>query len=365
MLAGSMGLTGGSDEARVGVRYQIPGAAMPEERFPSQWAGQQALVTLPQHIDRGNAGQIREQLLWIINRSAAVLIADLTGTLSCDYSGAEALGRAHHRAAANGTELRLVVTAAVVRRVLALNGLDRLVAVYPDLRGALAAGAGRRRVHGEHGTRLADHAARAEELLRLVTAGMADAGLVLQAAIGLPPDVNAQRITEALRRLDDAIRDVRDYLSAERGQDIEPELAWRPPRQLLERSARAINARSCCNGTWRKPRVRCIRPRPIPPRCWSGGLTFSASPGASTIRPRSSGCGPLPIRPGTWPNAGSSNRDLISPQHTGPIPPDRAETAQGPVLLKKEATGQSSSRSQNDTLASLSECPSLWQIDRA
>ena len=53
---------------------------MPEERFPIQWAGQQALVTRPQHIDRGNAGQIREQLLWIINRGAAVLIADLTRT---------------------------------------------------------------------------------------------------------------------------------------------------------------------------------------------------------------------------------------------------------------------------------------------
>jgi hypothetical protein len=99
----------------------------------------------------------------------------------------------------------------------------------------------RARVPGEHGTRLADHAARAEELLRLVTAGMSDAGLVLQAAIDLSPDVTAQRITEALRRLDDAVRDVRDYLFAERGQGIEPELAWRPPRRVLQRSARAIN----------------------------------------------------------------------------------------------------------------------------
>lgn len=70
-----------------------------------------------------------------------MLIADLTGTLSCDYSGADALARAHHRAVANGTEVRLVVTADVIRRVLTLNGLDRLVAVYPDLDGALAAGA--------------------------------------------------------------------------------------------------------------------------------------------------------------------------------------------------------------------------------
>jgi anti-anti-sigma factor len=111
--------------------------------------GRQALVTLPQHIDTPNADQIREQLLWIINSGAAVLIADLTGIFSCDYSGANALARAHHRAVANGTELRLVVTVDAVRRVLALNGLDRLVAVYPDLDGALAAGAGRRQLHGD------------------------------------------------------------------------------------------------------------------------------------------------------------------------------------------------------------------------
>jgi len=161
--------------------------------------------------------------------------------VSCDYSGADALGRAQHRAVTNGTELRLVVTAAAVRRVLARTGLDRLAAVYPDLHAALAAGAGRRRVPGEPGTRLADHAARAEDLLHLVTASMSDAGLVLQAAIGLPPDATAQRITEALRRLDDAVRDVRDHLAAERGPGTGPELAWWPPRPALQRSARAIN----------------------------------------------------------------------------------------------------------------------------
>jgi anti-sigma B factor antagonist len=192
-----------------------------------RWAGQQALVTLPQHINSANADQIREQLLWIINRGAAVLIADLTETVSCDFSGADVLARAHRRAVANGTELRLVVTADVVRRVLTLNGLDRIVAIYPDLDGALAAGAERPQVHSEPG-----HAVRAEELLRLVAASMFDVGLMLQAAIGLPPDVTAQRITEALRRLDDAVRDVRDHVFAEPARGIEPRsgLAASPAR---------------------------------------------------------------------------------------------------------------------------------------
>ena len=147
-----------------------------------QWTGRQAVVTLPQHIDGSNAGQIRERLLWIINRGAAVLIADLAGTLSCDYGGAEALARAHHRAAANGTELRLVVTADAVRRVLRVSGLDRPVAVYPDLDGAIAASAGRREARGEHRTGAADQPARTGELLDSVVHNIFTAGLLLQAA---------------------------------------------------------------------------------------------------------------------------------------------------------------------------------------
>ena len=204
-----------------------------------QWTGRQAVVTLPQDIDSSNADQIREQLLWIINRGAAVLIADLTGTVSCDYSGADALARGHHRAMANGTELRLVVTADVVRRVLNLNGLDRLVAVYPDLDAAVTAGTGRR----EQETRSVDPAARTEELLDVAVVGIFDVGLILQAAIDLPPDGTAQRITEALRRLDRVVRDIRDHVLAARGSSAEPGQARRPPPHVLERSAQA-SARS-------------------------------------------------------------------------------------------------------------------------
>jgi len=67
---------------------------MAEDALPVRWIGDQAVVTLPQHVDVSNADRIREQLLWVINRGAAVLIADLTRTVSCDYSGADALARA-------------------------------------------------------------------------------------------------------------------------------------------------------------------------------------------------------------------------------------------------------------------------------
>jgi anti-anti-sigma factor len=193
-------------------------------QYPVQWTGHQAVVTLPAHIDTFNAGQIREQMLWIINRGAAVLIADLSRTVSCDYSAADALARAQHRAIANGTELRLVVTADVVRRVLSLTGFDCLVAVYPDLDGAIAAGAGRREPHGEQTTRTEDQAARAEDLLDVTVGSIFDAGLILQAALDLPPGVTAERITQALRLLNDVVRDIRDHVFAERGQVSTP--AW-------------------------------------------------------------------------------------------------------------------------------------------
>lgn len=113
-------------------------AAVLEDIYPVRWAGKQAVVTLPEDIDLSNAGEIREQLLTIINRGAEVLIADMTATISCDYAGAEAVIRAYRRAVMSGTDLRLVVTAQIVRRVLSCSGLDRLVSIYPSLEAAQA-----------------------------------------------------------------------------------------------------------------------------------------------------------------------------------------------------------------------------------
>jgi anti-anti-sigma factor len=98
------------------------------------------VVTLPEQIDVSNSGPIREHLLAIVNRGASPLVVDMTATVSCDYSGAAAVARAFQRATASGTELRLAVTARLVRRVLSLNGLvDRLVSIYPSLEAATAA----------------------------------------------------------------------------------------------------------------------------------------------------------------------------------------------------------------------------------
>ena len=113
---------------------------MRDDLFPVEWAGRQAIVVFPGHVDVSNVGQLRDRLLSVINRGAAVLIADMTDTASCDHSAVEAVARACQRAAISGTQVRLVVTAPVVRRVLTIEGLDRLVSIYPSLEAATAAG---------------------------------------------------------------------------------------------------------------------------------------------------------------------------------------------------------------------------------
>ena len=113
---------------------------MPDDSLPVDWAGRQAIVQLAEQVDVGNAGQLRDQLLILINRGATAVIVDMTRTASCDHAGLDAIARAYQRAAANGIQLRLVVSAPVVRRTLSIEGIDRLVSIFPTVAAALAAG---------------------------------------------------------------------------------------------------------------------------------------------------------------------------------------------------------------------------------
>jgi anti-sigma B factor antagonist len=206
-----------------------------EDLYPVEWAGTQAVVTLPEHIGISNAGQVREELLSVINRGATTLIADMTATVSCDHAGAEAMIRARQRAAASGTELRLVVTAQIVARVLSLVGLDRTVSVYPSLDAATAArlpAAADAQAEGMPGRGSADISAAQQAHLRKLDAvitGLSRVELSLQAALDLPAQPAGKRIEEALDDLDDVIRDIRGTVLAVRDRStLTP--APRPPQ---------------------------------------------------------------------------------------------------------------------------------------
>jgi PAS domain S-box-containing protein len=104
------------------------------------WSGRQAVVTFPAQVGGPDAARIGEQLLEALGQGAVILIADMSATVRCDQAGADAVARAYLRAAACQAELRLVITAPDVRRLMSAEGLDRLVPVYTSLEAALTAG---------------------------------------------------------------------------------------------------------------------------------------------------------------------------------------------------------------------------------
>jgi anti-anti-sigma factor len=112
---------------------------MPDDQFPVEWTGRRAIVAFPGRVDVTNMDRLRDRLLAVINRGATVVIADMTRTFSCDHLGMDAIARACQQAAINGTQFRLVVADPVIRRVLGIEGLDRLVSIYPSLQAAAAA----------------------------------------------------------------------------------------------------------------------------------------------------------------------------------------------------------------------------------
>jgi anti-sigma B factor antagonist len=102
------------------------------------WLGEAAVITLPEEIDISNADQVRDDLLTLLNRGPAALIVDMAQTTFCDSAGVNALVRAHKRATADGADMRLIVAAPGVARILAITGVDRLIAVYPSVIASLA-----------------------------------------------------------------------------------------------------------------------------------------------------------------------------------------------------------------------------------
>ncbi len=195
---------------------------MPGDGYPVEWVGRQATVRLPDNIDLFNARPIGEELLALINRGAAALIVDMTATASCDYAGAEALVRAYQRAAASGTQLRLVVPAPVVRRVLSLNGLERLVSVYPCREAAIAAG-----LPAAQAPAAAGPPQISQDRLDSIVSNLFRAGLSLQAALDSPHEADRQYIAQALQYLDETIRGIRDHIFVTGRSEIPP--SSKPP----------------------------------------------------------------------------------------------------------------------------------------
>jgi anti-anti-sigma regulatory factor len=95
------------------------------------------VVFLPRVIDMISADAVRASLGAAVHTGAAVVLADLSATISCDCEDAYSLAQAHRDAAAEEVELRLVAPSPAVLRLLALLGLEDRVSAYPSLDEAL------------------------------------------------------------------------------------------------------------------------------------------------------------------------------------------------------------------------------------
>jgi anti-sigma B factor antagonist len=95
-------------------------------------------VAAPEEIDASNASSLRALLLQAACAGHGTFVVDMTRTQFCGSAGINVLVAAHNRARAEGGELRLVIPAsAMVWRVFAVTGIDRLIPNFPDLDEAL------------------------------------------------------------------------------------------------------------------------------------------------------------------------------------------------------------------------------------
>lgn len=91
------------------------------------------VVTFPAELDMATAPAIGEQVAAALAPGVRVVIADMTATTFCDSAGISMLIRAKKRATAHGAELRLLLSCPNVVRVLKMQGVDAVLAVYYGL----------------------------------------------------------------------------------------------------------------------------------------------------------------------------------------------------------------------------------------
>jgi anti-sigma B factor antagonist len=111
---------------------------MPDDGFQVDVVDGVPVVTAPEEIDVTNVEALRSVLLKAAASRPSTLVVDMTRTEFCDSSGPYALVAAHQRAEAEGGEVLLVMASALVLRVFALTGVDRLIPNFASLAEALA-----------------------------------------------------------------------------------------------------------------------------------------------------------------------------------------------------------------------------------
>ena len=128
-------------------------------RFPVAVVSGVPVVAAPEEIDVISTPELRSALLEATVHGHRTLVVDMTRTQFCDSSGVHTLLAAHERARAEGGELLLVISAAIVLRIFEITGVDRIIRNFPSLDEALA----QTSADGSSGHRRADGAPEGSE----------------------------------------------------------------------------------------------------------------------------------------------------------------------------------------------------------
>ncbi|MEV0665690.1 STAS domain-containing protein [Actinomadura luteofluorescens] len=103
-------------------------------------------LTFPDEVDLSNGEAVLAQAVRLLDSGTPALILDLTGCTFCDSNGLNVITRSQMRATELGVPMWVVLPPrGIVRRVSEVAGLQRRVAIAPDVataREALSASAG-------------------------------------------------------------------------------------------------------------------------------------------------------------------------------------------------------------------------------
>jgi anti-anti-sigma factor len=91
------------------------------------------VVVAATEIDITTAEQLYPVLLETVSAPHQIVVLDMSQTRFCDSSGLHVLIRAHHEAAADGRELRLIVSPdGAFLRIITLTGVDALLHCFAN-----------------------------------------------------------------------------------------------------------------------------------------------------------------------------------------------------------------------------------------
>lgn len=99
-------------------------AISPYLAITTEQHGQQQVLRLQGELDVSNVDSLRQVLDGLLERAPQTLVVDLAGLGFADCAGLSGFLTAHTRLAAQGHQLIMMNAQPVVRRLLAVTGLD-------------------------------------------------------------------------------------------------------------------------------------------------------------------------------------------------------------------------------------------------